>query len=178
MAPNQSVFAFCSWPTLAGAYCSTAARNCCALSIEGSRVIREADTEPVYSNFSRLALLAPLGRDQHDAVGGVGAVDGRGAGVAQHGHAGDVVGVEEVERIAAGGDTAAARTQRLPVDDVERLVAGVGGGAPANPDGGPPAGLVVLHDLHARHLVLDQLGGGDDAALVELLRGHVGHARR
>jgi hypothetical protein len=51
MAPNQSVLAVCSWPTLPGACCSTAARNSCAFSIDGSRVTVEADAVPVYSNL-------------------------------------------------------------------------------------------------------------------------------
>src|SRR5262249_5199818 len=86
-----------------------------------------------------LALLAALGGDQHHAVGGVRAVDGRRAGVAQYRDARDVVGVEEVERVAA---EACYAGDREPVDHVQRLVAGAGGRWSAHPDRGPAARLV------------------------------------
>lgn len=83
------------------------------------------------------------GGDQHDAVGGRRAVDGRRAGVLEHRHRGDVFRVEEAERIPVD---AAIETQvgiieprhgggvlghGHPVDDVERgVVAARRDGAP------------------------------------------------
>ena len=47
------MFALSSRLSFCGAYCSTAARNCAAFSIEGSLVTDAADTLPLYSTRGR-----------------------------------------------------------------------------------------------------------------------------
>ncbi len=115
-------------------------------------------------------------RDDHHAVGRVGAVNRGGRRVLQHGDALDVVGIQEVQGIAAGRNAAAgAGAHRHTVDYVERVARGIDRCVAADPDGEAAARLIVVDDLDARHLALDQILRRDDAAGIELRRADRGH---
>ena len=118
---------------------------------------------------------ALLGRDDDDAVGGAGAVDGGRGGVLQHGVGLDVVGVDRGERVAHAG-TAVTRDGHA-VDDDERVVGGVERGRAADADGGRSARLAGgrRHE-QARDLAGEHLVGGVDGAAVDVvgLDGHDG----
>src|SRR5436309_14346223 len=126
-----------------------------------------------------------LGRDQDDAVGGVRPIDRRSRRVFEDRDARDVRGVQEVESVAPGrgvecvtphGNAATgAGTYRHAVDDVERLAAGVDRCRAANPDRETATRLVVVHELDAGDLVLDELLRADDTAGIELLLRDLSH---
>ena len=97
----------CSWPAFSGANSFHGGRE--LLRVEHRRQPGDSrgGCRAGVLELGSLALLPTLGRDEHHAVGGVGAVDRRGGRVAQHRDAGDVVRVQEVERVAPGADPAA-----------------------------------------------------------------------
>jgi hypothetical protein len=142
------------------------------LSIDGTRAAAVLDV--------RCARPPAFGRDEHDAVRGVRPVDrGRGR-VFQHRDAGDVVRVQEVQGIAAGGDPPAlaaaqsaeagerrAADQWHAVEDVERLARRIHRRRTANADREATSRLVIVHDLDASDFVLDELLGARDDAAVE-----------
>jgi len=70
---------------------------------------------------------------------------------------------------------AGAGAERHPVDDVQRLAAGIHRRGTADPDRQTAAWVVVLHDLHAGHLALDEQLGAENPAGVELRVGHSCH---
>ena len=115
----------------------------------------------------------PLSRfrgDQHHAVGGVRPVDRGGRGVLEHRDALDVPRIQEVEGVAAGREAPArAGAQRHAIQDVERLAARVHRRLTADADRETVPRTVVVHDLDARDLVLDQLLWAEDRAGVEVL---------
>ena len=118
--------------------------------------------------------LTRLRGDQHHAVRGVGAVDRRGGSVLEHGDAGDVVRVDEVQRIAARRESSPrAGAQRHTVHHVEGLAEGGHRRGTADADGEAAAGLVVVHHLHTWDLVFDQLLRARDGAGVEVLRAQL-----
>src|SRR5260370_41153649 len=90
-----------------------------------------------------------------------------------------MVRVREVGRVAARGDTAAgAAAHRHAVDDVQGLAAGVDGGRTADADLEAAARLVVVHDLHASDLALDETGGTRPSAPGALPPPPPGHRTR
>ena len=116
-----------------------------------------------------------LGGDDHHAIGSVGPVNRRCRRVAQDGDVLDVIRVEEVQRVATGGESApGAATNRHAVDDIERLAARIDRGRAADPDRLAAAGFVVVNDLDARGLARDEFHRRYDAAGVELLGGDRG----
>ena len=120
----------------------------------------------------RSVLPGLLGGYEHDAVGGVRPVDRRGRGVLQHRDALDVVGIEEVQGVTAEGVPARRERagDRHSIDHVQRVAARVDRGCAANPNPETTTGFVVVHDLHARHLALDERLRGDNATGMELRR--------
>src|SRR5439155_27247216 len=118
----------------------------------------------------------PLRGNEHDAVRGVRPVDRGGGSVPQHRHALDVVWAEEIEGVATGGEPATlAGAEWHADDDVDGLAAGIHRGGAADPDRQAAARVIVVHDLHACHLALDEQLWADDAAGVELRVGHCRH---
>ena len=120
-----------------------------------------------------------LGLDQDDAVGGPGAVDGARRGIFENGDGFDVVGVEEVQRVAGqrgcATDADPARfggqvLDRDPVDHVQWLVAGADRGATADPDlHTGPGPTAVLRDVHAGDTAPNQIVDVRDHADVGLV---------
>ena len=119
------------------------------------------------------ATLPGLRLDDHDAVRRIGAVNrGRGR-VPENGDVLDVGRIEVIERIAAGRETATrSGAHGDAVDDVERLAARADRRGAADSDREAAAGIVVIDDLHAGHLVLDQHLRADDPARIKLRVGH------
>jgi hypothetical protein len=114
----------------------------------------------------RAALAAVLGGDEHHPVAAAAPVDGRRLGVLEDGDVGDVLRVDEVERVAAAREPA-ADGQRDAVDDEQRVVDAVDRRLAAHAHRDAAAGLVAAHHLHAGHLGLDQVLGAHHAPLVE-----------
>src|SRR2546426_7855940 len=99
---------------------------------------------------------AALGRDEHDAVRRIRAIDRGRRRVAQHGDTFDVVRVEVVQRVAAGGEPASrAVAEGDAVHDIQRLAAGAHRGGGADAYGEAAVEGIVVDDLHARRLALD-----------------------
>ena len=147
--------------------------------VQDVRLIRDLRTGDVsaIAEQGRLTRRLPAGSrlDQDHPVGTPGSIDRRRGGVLQDRERHDVVGIEEVQRVATRGQSA-ADLERHAVHDVQRLVAGVDRGAAANADRNAAARLtaVGLGDLHARDLTLDQFFGGHHPAGVEHLFRHLG----
>src|SRR6185437_16859044 len=90
----------------------------------------------------------------------------------------DVVRIDEGQRVGAAARTVAdadaapgASANRNAVDDIERVGSGAEGGRAANADRETATGLVVVDDLDAGHLVLDECLRRDDVAGVEVSGG-------
>lgn len=138
------------------------------------------DTERVAVFQNTLAGLTALGGDDHHTVGAARTVDGRSGGILQDVDAGDIVGIQEVERVAgrSGADTAVVHVarglvaaERHTVHYEERVVAAANGGRTADTDVDTAAGFaVVVGDAHTGCAALDQLLGRDNVA-VEILFG-------
>ncbi len=133
----------------------------------------------------RRSLLPGFCLDDHHTARGVHSVDRRRRSILEHRDALDVIGVQEVESIAPGGQTGAGvehidrvrvrQSHRHAVDHVERIARGRDRIRTANPQRHAAARLVVVDQLHACDLALDELLRADDSARVELRRGHLGY---
>ena len=115
--------------------------------------------------LSAFGLRAFLGRDDDDAVGASGAVDGGGGGVLQHVYRLDIVGVD-------GVDTLPDHT----VHDDERLVGRVQGRSLTDADGAGRSGRSgPLSDLQAGDLAQEQVFGRGGLDPVQFVRTHGDH---
>ena len=131
----------------------------------------------------RFLLLAALGRDEHDAVAGAGAVDGCRCGVFQDFDGLDVRWVQVgqgVDLLAAHANLrVAARIDGDTVHYVQRLVAGRNRRGAAHADGYRRAGRTRGgRDLYAGGLALQRLVHTGDRQTGDLLGGNLGYRAR
>ena len=121
-----------------------------------------------------LVLAAFLGRDDDDAVGSAGSVNGSRRGVLEDVEALDIGRVHQGEGV--GKTFHAVVVHGQAVDDDERVVGGGQRGSAADPDvGGAARGTAVGSDGDARHLTGKHVLGVHDDTLVlgvRLERGH------
>ena len=101
----------------------------------------------VVGDLGGLVLVAVLGGDQDDTVGGTHTVDGSGRSVLQHRHVGNVVGIQEVDVVI-----------EHPVHDIQRAAAGERA-VTADVHLGALARRTAVHHVHARHLALHRCHG-------------------
>ena len=134
--------------------------------IEGGDVLLGAETAIVGNlEFPAAAFLR---RDDDDAVGSAGTVDGRRGSVFQDRETLDVVGVDRSKRVAHA--CAAVTGYRHAVDDDERVVAGGQGCGAADADRSAVTGLSGSgYDVQTGNLAHERLARGVDGTTVDFV---------
>ena len=135
--------------------------------LQGAVVLLRGEAA-VVADADAVTLGTLLGRDDDDAVGSAGTVDGGRGGVLQDGEGLDVVGVDRGEGVAHEG--AAFLGDRDTVDDDERVVARGQRGAAADTEGRLGSGFAGGgNDVQTRHLADEGLGGTGDRTAVDIV---------
>ena len=124
-------------------------------------------------------VLGPLlGGDDDDPVGSSRPVDGGSRGILQHGKGFDVVGIDGGQGVGCARSGVVAH--RYPVDDNQRVVAGIERSPTTDADAASGSRLTIgCRDIKPRYTALYQLLRRGDGSLVQFvgLDGHHGTAQ-